>query len=70
MNKINQEKLKELGLKWKFLNEKYDNAIVELIDLTQPTQISPEKLEEMRNMQDEIFDLEVDLYKVLQGEQE
>jgi hypothetical protein len=64
---MNMEKIKELGLAWKTLDEKYDNAFAELIDAAQP--ISPEKLEEMKKIQDELFDLEVELYKLLQGEQ-
>lgn len=65
---MNVEKLKELGSAWKALDDKYDNAIIALIDASEPAQISSEQLAEMRKMQDELFDLEVELYKVLQGE--
>lgn len=65
---MDTEKLKELGVAWKALDDKYDNSIIELIDATEPSVISPEKLAEMRKMQDELYELEVDLYKVLQGE--
>lgn len=65
---MNIEKLKELGAAWKALDEKYDNEIIKLIDAAEPTEISQEQLAEMRKMQDELFDLEVELYKVLQGE--
>jgi len=65
---MNLEKLKELGGAWKALDEKYDNLVIDLIDAPEPSVISPEKLVEMRKMQDELFDLEVELYKVLQGE--
>ncbi|HLC48877.1 MAG TPA: hypothetical protein VJI96_00625 [Candidatus Andersenbacteria bacterium] len=65
---MNIEKMKELGVAWKALDEKYDNMIIDLIDAPEPSVIAPEKLAEMRKMQDELFDLEVELYKVLQGE--
>ncbi len=65
---MNVEKLKELGAAWKSLDDKYDNAIIDLIDAAEPAMISPEQLQDMRKMQDELFDLEVELYKVLQGE--
>ena len=61
---MNKEKIKELGDDWKALDEKYDNAFAELIDAERAT-ISPEMLEEMKKMQDELFDLEVELYKLL-----
>ena len=65
---MNIEKLKELGIAWKALDDKYDNMIIGLIDASEPSIIAPEKLTEMRKMQDELFNLEVELYKVLQGE--
>ena len=65
---MNVEKLKELGAAWKTLDDTYDNMIIDLVDATEPSVISPEKLAQMRKMQDELFELEVDLYKVLQGE--
>jgi hypothetical protein len=67
MSEINIEKLRGLGSKWKVLNDQYDNMIIELIDASQPVLISVEKLEEMRKIQDEIFDLEIELYDILQG---
>jgi hypothetical protein len=63
---MNNDKIKELGKVWKTLDEKYDNAFAELIDAEQT--ISSEKLDEMKKLQDELFDLEVELYKLLQGE--
>lgn len=62
---MNTEKIKELGQEWKALDEKYDNAFAELIDAGQST-ISLEKLEEMKKMQNKLFDLETELYKLLQ----
>lgn len=60
--------MKKLGVAWKALDTTYDNMIVDLIDAPEPSTISPEKLAQMRKMQDELFELEVELYKVLQGE--
>lgn len=65
---MNTDKIKELGATWKALDDKYDGSIIELIDTTEPAPLSPEKLEELKKMQDELFDLEVELFKVLQGE--
>ncbi len=65
---MNVEKLKELGDAWRALDDTYDNMIIDLIDAPEPSVIDPEKLAQMRKMQDELFSLEVELYKVLQGE--
>jgi hypothetical protein len=65
---MNVEKLRELGTTWKALNEKYDNMIIDIIDAPEPSVIAPEKLAGMRKMQDELFELEAELYKVLREE--
>lgn len=67
MDKINTEQLKKLGTSWKILNEKYDSTIVALIDAAELALISSEKLEQMNKMQDEIFNLEKELFRILQG---
>ncbi len=64
---MNKDKIKELGDAWKALDDKYDNSILEIIDSSEPT-LSEEKLEELKKMQDELFDLEVELFKALQAE--
>ncbi len=66
-NYMNKDKIKELGDAWKALDDKYDNSILEIIDSSEPT-LSEEKLEELKKMQDELFDLEVELFKALQAE--
>ncbi len=64
---MNKDKIKELGDAWKALDDKYDNSILEIIDSSEPT-LSEEKLEELKKMQDELFDLEVELFEALQAE--
>lgn len=63
---MNTGKLKELGAAWKALDDTYDNAVSAFIDAE--VAISSQQLAEMKKMQDELFDLEVELYKVLQEE--
>ncbi len=64
---MKKEKLKELGDAWKALDEKYDNSILKLIESPESI-LSQEKLDELKKMQDTLFRLEVELFKVLRGE--
>ncbi len=57
-------KIKELGEAWKILDDKYDNSILELINASEPN-LSEEKMEELKKMQDELFSLENDLFEAL-----
>lgn len=63
---MDNNKLKELGTAWKTLNTTYDNQILELIDNSTPTPLAPEKIEVLKQMQEELFNLEVELFKALQ----
>ncbi len=64
---MDENKRKKIGDAWKALDEKYDTTILELIEAPQAT-LSREKLEELKKMQDELFDLETKLFEVLQSE--
>jgi hypothetical protein len=61
---MDKNKLKELGAAWKTLNTTYDDQILELID--DPTPLTPERIEALKQMQEELFNLEVELFKALQ----
>ncbi|MBX4190020.1 hypothetical protein KW791_01870 [Candidatus Parcubacteria bacterium] len=62
---MDTNKLKELGAAWKALDDKYDTSIQELVDVPEP--LSSEKLEMLQKMQEDLFNLEVELFKVLQA---
>ena len=64
---MDREKLKELGDKWKEWNDKYDREILKLIDTEGEFPLTKEKLEELNKMQDELFDLEREIFNILQG---
>lgn len=55
---------KELGEKWKFLNEKYDGYIQEIFDTPEAVIITPERLKELKNLQKELFEMEEKLFEV------
>jgi hypothetical protein len=65
---MDKEKLKKLGADWKALDDKYDNQIIALIDAQEPTLLTDEQLAMLGKMQEELFELEVELFKVLRGE--
>ncbi len=61
---MNKEKIEQLGSEWKALDEKYDNLVQSLIDTPEP--LTSEKMEMLKKMQEGLFNLEVELFKVLQ----
>jgi hypothetical protein len=61
---MNTEKLNELGKTWKDQNDAYDAAFMALIDAGQ--KVLSDDLEKMKKIQDEIFDLESEIYKILE----
>ena len=63
---MNKEKLKELGDAWKVLDEKYDNTILDMINDQEPTPLTPDTMERLKKMQEELFNLEAELFKVLE----
>ena len=68
MCNMNKQRTQEIGSEWKRLNEEYDNLILELIDSPDPTPLPQEKLEGLKKMQEVLFNVEVELFKVLKGE--
>lgn len=63
---MNKEKIQKIGTEWKALDEIYDNIVQGLIDRTESIPLSPERLSELKEMQNRLFDLEVELYKTIQ----
>jgi hypothetical protein len=61
---MDKNKLIKLGSDWKVFNETYDNHIIELIDT--PELCTSEKLEALKKMQQDIFQLEAELFQALQ----
>ena len=59
---MDKDKLKKLGSDWKELNHKYDCLMLEFIDSSESTALTPEKKEEMKKMQQELFNLEVQIF--------
>lgn len=57
------EKIKQLGQEWEKLNEEYDGYIRELI--ATPGPISPEKMQELKRLQDILFKLETEIFEEL-----
>lgn len=64
---MNKNKITELGLEWKKLDDKYDSCVQDLIDALDTTERTNEKLEELKKMQQELYDLETQLFEVLQN---
>jgi hypothetical protein len=65
---MDKEKLEKLGADWKVLDNKYDGYIQELIDSLEPALLTSDKLETLKKLQEELFSLETELFRVLQGE--
>jgi hypothetical protein len=57
---------KQLGNKWKVLNEKYDSYILELVDAVESVVLTSEKFAEMKHLQKELFELETELLNMFQ----
>ena len=55
---MDTNKMKELGEKWKVLNKKYDGYIQEIIDAPESVVLTPERLEVLKSLQIELFELE------------
>lgn len=63
---MNKEKLKELGKEWTALDTKYDNLFQELVDKAE--MLSEERIADLKEMQDRLFDLETEIYEILRRE--
>jgi hypothetical protein len=61
---MNKEKLEKIGTDWKRLNDIYDAEIQALINSAVP--ITSGKSEELKKMQQGLYDLEVELFELLQ----
>jgi hypothetical protein len=61
---MDKEKFTKLGSDWKKFNQTYDNHLIELIDT--PELCTPDKLEALKKMQQDVFNLEAELFKTLQ----
>ncbi len=55
--------IKELGTEWTVLDNEYDNLFQELIN--SPHILSPEELKDFKQKQDKLFDLETEIFKIL-----
>lgn len=64
---MNTKNIKEFGEVWKVLNEKYDGYIEEIINTPEAVSISPKRLEELKNLQKELFEMEVKLLDSRRG---
>lgn len=62
---MNKDEIKRLGEEWKKLDEKYDTIILELISSSEPVPLAPEKAEELKKIQADLFELETQLFKIL-----
>ncbi len=60
------DKIKQIGAKWKELDNTYDNLIQDLIDNPPAIPLSEEKIKELKKMQEELYKLEVQLFNNLQ----
>lgn len=65
---MNTKTTKELGEVWKVLNEKYDAFLLEIIDSPEPVTLTPERVEELKSLQKELFELEGELLNSCKGE--
>ena len=55
--------IKELGTEWTVLDNEYDNLFQELINSQHI--LSPEELKDFKQKQDKLFDLETEIFKIL-----
>ncbi len=62
----NKDNITKIGTDWKRLDDIYDTEIQRLIDAADSSQITPEKLRELKKMQKELYELEVNLFEALQ----
>ena len=65
---MDKEKLKKIGSDWKILDDIYDKHVQELIDAPEPVLLTSEKLGMLKKMQEELFNVEVELFKILREE--
>ena len=59
---MRNDKIKKIGIEWDILNKKYDSLIQAMIDNPESMKINSAQMDLLKKMQEELFNLENDLF--------